>query len=86
MDSFFNSIIQKKSIGFSVFGYKVRYISDVYYMAGNQFGFKYKDIDHNYNLNYLDNNVISSIQRLFDVYNLTDDEIVYIQISFRQID
>lgn len=53
-------------------------------MAGNQFGFKYKDIDHNYNLNYLDNIVISSLQRLFDVYNLTDDEIVYIQISFRQ--
>lgn len=55
-------------------------------MAGSQFGLNYKDLDYDYNLNNLYYNVISSIQRLYDVYNLTHDDIVYFQVSFRQID
>lgn len=55
-------------------------------MAGSQFGLNYKDLDYDYNLNNLYDNVISSIQRLYDVYNLTHDDIVYFQVSFRQID
>lgn len=52
-------------------------------MVGNQFGFNFsskKDIDN------LFTSVISRLEDYFSAYNLTNDDIIYIQISLRKTD
>lgn len=58
---------------------KVRYNYDSFFMAGRQFGFLYSSEN---NINALQDSVISRIEEYFDVYNLSDDNIIYIQVSF----
>lgn len=62
---------------------KVRYNIDNFFMAGTQFGFKYS---HNEDIQNLFSVVISKLETYFDSYNLTEDAIVYIQVSFWQKD
>jgi len=52
-------------------------------MAGNQFGFKYNSVD---DLHTLFNDIKVRLADYFGYYNLSDDEIIYIQVSFRTLD
>lgn len=61
---------------------KVRYDVDNFFMAGNQFGFRYDDESHLYDL-YL--NIIQRLEQYYSSYNLSDSDIVYIQVSFRSL-
>lgn len=60
---------------------KVRYDEDKFFMAGYQFGF---DFSSNYEIEKLLEVVKSRLHEYFIAYNLTEDAIVYVQISFRQ--
>lgn len=60
---------------------KIRYNSDNHSMAGNQFGFTYKNINDLYNLL---SNVKSKLNDCFEVYNIADHDVLYIQLSFRK--
>ena len=62
---------------------KVRYDLDSFFMAGNQFGF---DFTSHQDIHNLLTTVVSRLEEYFDDYDLTEDDIVYIQISFRQKD
>lgn len=62
---------------------KVRYNVDSFFMVGNQFGFVF---DSNSSLNGLFDNINDRLSDYFSYYNLEDDDIVYIQISFRLLD
>jgi hypothetical protein len=62
---------------------KVRYNEDSYFMAGNQFGFKYSskiNIDELYAI------ITARFEDYFSHYNLTDEDIVYIELIFRKFD
>lgn len=52
-------------------------------MAGNQFGFKY---DYREDLNTLFADINIRLQEYLGYYNLHDEDIVYIQVSFRLLD
>lgn len=52
-------------------------------MAGNQFGFYYLS---NHNIIELFDNVNIRLQDYLSSYNLVDEDILYIQLSFRTID
>ena len=52
-------------------------------MSGNQFGFNY---NNQFQVGWLFDIVKSRIASTFDVYNLTNDDIVYIQVSFIKLD
>ena len=52
-------------------------------MAGNKFDF---DFSSKNNINDLLSNVNNRLDEYLDVYNLTDQSIVYIQLSFRKMD
>lgn len=56
---------------------------DNFYLAGNQFGFNYKS---NSDITLLYDNVIIRLEDYFSSYNLDDDDILYIQLSFSVID
>ena len=62
---------------------KVRYNVDSFFMVGNQFGFVFNS---NSSLNGLFDNINDRLSDYFSYYNLEDDDIVYIQISFRLLD
>lgn len=62
---------------------KVRYNYDHFFMAGNQFGFSFSSED---DLNGLFTTVLTRVDDYMDVYNLTDQAILYIQVSFWQKD
>ena len=59
---------------------KVRYNIDMFFMVGNQFGFYYKSSD---SFIELYDNINIKLDEYFSSYNLTDNDIIYIQISFR---
>jgi hypothetical protein len=62
---------------------KVRYSKDSFFMVGNQFGFKYaseKDLE------VLFNDIRARLEEYFSYYNLVDEDIIYIQVSFRLLD
>lgn len=62
---------------------KVRYNEDSYFMAGNQFGFKYCskiNIDELYDI------ITARFEDYFSHYNLTDEDIVYVELIFRKFD
>ena len=52
-------------------------------MAGSQFGFNYNCQSQ---IEWLFDIIKSRIANTFDVYNMTNDDIVYIQITFRKLD
>lgn len=62
---------------------KLRYFSNNFCMAGSQFGFNYNCPGQ---IVWLFDIVKSRIANTFDVYNMSNDDIVYIQISFRKLD
>lgn len=62
---------------------KLRYHNDNFCMCGNQFGFNFID---DYEVRLLFNNVNDRINNTYEVYNMKDEEIVYIQIAFRKVD
>lgn len=62
---------------------KVRYSKDSFFMAGNQFGFKFSS-DNDYELLFQDVKV--RLDEYFSYYNLVDEDILYIQVSFLLLD
>lgn len=62
---------------------KIRYNYDSFFMAGNQFGF---DFSSSVNIDYLLYNINTRLDEYFDVYNLSNESIIYIQVSFRKMD
>ena len=62
---------------------KVRYNIDSFFIAGNQFGFEYKNIN---SINDLLSCVNIRLEQYFSSYNLTDESIIYIQLSFSKLD
>lgn len=62
---------------------KVRYDEDNFFMLGNQFGFNFKSVD---DLESLYNDIIIRMDDFTGRYDLVDDDIVYVQISFRLLD
>lgn len=61
---------------------KVRYDVDNFFMAGNQFGFRY---DNETNLSDLYFDILQRLEQYYSSYNLSDSDIVYIQVSFRSL-
>lgn len=76
-----NSTIPKDFV-YTVF-IKVRYNYDSFCMAGNQIGFNFSSVNE---VEVLFSTVISRLEQYLDMYNLTEQAIVYIQISFTQKD
>ena len=52
-------------------------------MVGNQFGFKYNSSN---DIQYLFNNTKVRLEEYFIKYDLQDEDILYVQISFRLLD
>lgn len=52
-------------------------------MCGNQFGFNYKSTD---DIDKLFSIVIDKIDESFQGYGLSDDDIVWVQLTFRVVD
>lgn len=62
---------------------KVRYSVDRYFMVGNQFGFNYDNI---YKLTDIFDTVVNRLEEYMEDYDLKEDEIVYVELSFRKKD
>lgn len=62
---------------------KVRYSKDSFLMAGNQFGFKFSSVK---DFQVLFNDINTRLEDYFSSYNLEDEDIVYVQVSFRLLD
>ena len=62
---------------------KLRYFNDNFCMTGSQFGFNY---NNQVQIESLFDIVKSRIATTFDVYNMTNADIVYIQLTFRKLD
>lgn len=60
---------------------KVRYNKNSFFMVGNQFGFSF-----NKDFEVLFNDVKARLEEYFTYYNLVDEDIVYVQVSFRLLD
>lgn len=58
----------------------VRYSSDLYYMAGKQFGLDYSSNNSDFIINNLHDNVMLILSSLLERYGINDDEIVYVQL------
>jgi len=61
---------------------KIRF-SNSFFMAGNQFGFKILNIE---DLEDLEVIVKERVNKSLDVYSLLDEDILYIQLSFKKVD
>lgn len=79
-----NEIIAKVPRGFTYTVFiKVKYNINEYFMAGNQFGFVYlSEVD----INNLDSIVYQRLDEYLDLYNITEDDIRYVMLSFKQKD
>ena len=62
---------------------KVRYNQDSFFMVGNQFGFSFKSTD---DIDNLLSDIKFRLNDYLEDYNLSDDSITYIQVSFKQLD
>ena len=62
---------------------KIRYNNDSHAMCGNQFGFNYKSTD---DIDKLFSIVIDKIDESLQGYGLSDDDIVWVQLTFRVVD
>lgn len=63
---------------------KVRYNINSFFMVGNQFGWNFSNND--IDLNILFNDIKVRLDEYFTNYNLLDEDIVYISVSFRLLD
>lgn len=81
----FTSIIIANKLIFDTYTVyiKIRYNRDSFFMAGNQIGFNYVSIDDLVNLY---NAINIRLEEYFSVYNLQDDNIIYVQISLKLLD
>lgn len=61
---------------------KVRYNKDNFFMVGNQFGLKFSDNDFEVLLNVIK----VRLEEYFGYYNLVDQDITYVLVSFRLLD
>lgn len=71
----------KRNTAYTVY-IKVRYSENSYFMAGNQWGFTFIDdssIDKLYTI------VRSKLDNYFSFYDLIDEDIVYVQLIFREL-
>lgn len=75
-----NFSVEKGSV-YTVF-VKIRYSFDNFAMAGNQFGWSYKDIDSCRDLREI---VVDKVNITLDNYSVLWDDIVYIQVYFRKL-
>jgi hypothetical protein len=85
----FNLILSKIEKGYYYLVLlKVKYNNNLYFMAGKQFAFIYDDNDNHYfkALDNLHSNVTSLIDKSFENYDITEEDIVYYQLSFTKID
>jgi predicted RNA-binding protein len=62
---------------------KVRYNIDAFFMAGNQFGFKYTDTSK---LGEIYQVVLQKLDKYMEDYDLIQEDVVYIELSFRKKD
>ena len=62
---------------------KVRYNLDNFFMAGTQFGFVYTDYNE---LSLIYRNVAIRLEEYMESYDLVQDDISYIELSFREKD
>lgn len=62
---------------------KVRYDVEHFFMAGNQFGFNY---DSQYKIDDLLTIVNNKLDDYFSDYNLSDQSVLYVEVTFRQLD
>lgn len=62
---------------------KVRYDGNNFFMAGNQFGFNYESLNNIDDLLTIINNKLDDY---FSDYNLSDDSVLYVEVTFRQLD
>lgn len=62
---------------------KVRYNIDNFFMVGNQFGFVFSS-EKSYKVLFYD--ITIRLEEYFAYYNLVNEDIVYVQISFRLLD
>lgn len=58
---------------------RVKYDVNCYFMAGNQFGFTYNNAN---DINNLKSTIIKRLEKYFEDYKLTDDDIIYVEASF----
>lgn len=58
---------------------RVKYDVNSYFMAGNQFGFTYNNGN---DIIALKDVIIKRLERYFEDYKLTDDDIIYVEASF----
>lgn len=86
LDNFVSKVLSLDKISvnntYTVF-IKIRYSKDNFFMGGSPFGFPYKSID---DLTELYNILSVRLDDSFSMYNIEDNEIVYIQLSFKSID
>lgn len=81
----FNNLIKENipiAYTYTVF-VKVRYNLDSFFMAGSQFGFVFSSDEV---IGNLYSSIISRLQQYMGSYNLSEDSILYIQVSFIQQD
>jgi hypothetical protein len=71
-----------KDVVYTVF-IKIRYNIDSFFMAGSQFGFQYKNSEDVNNILFAVN---GCLEDYFSEYNLRDESVSYIQLSFRKLD
>lgn len=61
---------------------KLRYDANKFLMAGNQFGFTYYEYD---DTEFLLNNILEKLELSFTEYLLTDERIVYVQVTIKPL-
>jgi hypothetical protein len=62
---------------------KVRYDKDNFFMVGNQFGFNFSS-ENSYEVLFYD--ITIRLEEYFAHYNLVNEDIVYVEVSFRLLD
>jgi hypothetical protein len=62
---------------------KVRYDKDNFFMVGNQFGFNFNS-ENSYEVLFYD--ITIRLEEYFAHYNLVNEDIVYVEVSFRLLD
>lgn len=72
----------EKNVQYTVYT-KIRYDTDSYFMAGNQFGFMYTDVS---SIDTLYQIVSDRLEKYYEEYNLEDDSVIYIETIFRVVD
>lgn len=85
-DKFLDIVINNLPVGFNYLVLiKVRHSYDNYLMAGNQYAFIYHEVN-DISLDDFYNSIISRLAGLFEEYDISNDQVMFIQIRFQAID